>query len=93
MPRSLGRATHHSRLLPPATPAATMKVQALFGGSKSVKASKAKAPVKAPKGGKATKGWFGGEGGSQTSLDKWYGEHSGGWAPGPGRHLRGAMPS
>jgi len=50
-----------------------MKVQALFGGSKSVKASKAKAPVKAPKSGKATRGWFGGDGGSQTALDKWYG--------------------
>lgn len=34
-------------------------------------AKKAAAPAKS--GTKSTKGWFGGQGGSQTSLDKWYG--------------------
>ena len=32
-----------------------------------------KAAVSKPKTGKSTKGWFGGEGGSQTSLGQWYG--------------------
>lgn len=30
--------------------------------------------VKPSSTGKVTKGWFGGEGGAQTDLDKWYGE-------------------
>jgi len=57
-------------------------MQALLGKSSTTrqvvcKASKAgkagkKAAVSKPSG-KSTKGWFGGEGGSQTDLSKWYG--------------------
>lgn len=55
-----------------------MKIQALFklGGSTATpKASKkaSKAVVSKPSGTKRSKGWFGGEGGSSTNLDKWYG--------------------
>lgn len=45
--------------------------------SAPVKAPAKKAAAKVVKpssSGKQTKGWFGGDGGSQTNLDKWYGE-------------------
>jgi len=53
-----------------------VQVQALFkkaaAGTKPVKKAAKKAPSsRAPTGG--SKGWFGGEGGSQTDLSKWYG--------------------
>jgi len=50
-----------------------VRVQALFGGKSTQKAAKASRPAPKARGGKATRGWFGGEGGSQTPLDKWYG--------------------
>lgn len=47
--------------------------------AKTVPKKKATATVVVKKGAaaapsKATKGWLGGEGGSSTNLDKWYGE-------------------
>jgi hypothetical protein len=53
-----------------------MKVQALFKLPKvGAKVAKKSAPAKKlPSSSSGSKGWFGGEGGSQTSLDKWYGE-------------------
>lgn len=52
-----------------------VRVQALFG-KKTAPAPKkgTTATKKVSSGSKSTKGWFGGDGGSSTSLDKWYGE-------------------
>jgi hypothetical protein len=52
-----------------------MRINALFGKGATKAAPKAtKKTVVKPSGTKTTKGWFGGAGGSQTNLDKWYGE-------------------